>query len=306
MSRTSVASCAVRGIMCTMPDKKILILGNMDKPGVAEHIDALLPWFRGQGEVLAVLPCREGIGDAGAAADLCVVFGGDGTLLAAARALADHCVPLLGVNMGKLGFLAEFNIEHMKKHLAGILAGQVSISQRVMLRCRILRGGGVAFSSPAANDVAIAAGEPFRMIDLDVTRDEEHVARYYGDGLVIATPTGSTGYNMSAGGPILDPGLAAVAITPIAPHTLSLRPIAISLDRTIRVTAVRVNAGSAVIIDGQVRADLHGCDMVEVSRHERCLRIVSHPGRPFFHTLAAKLQWGRSPHHPGGEATRLP
>jgi NAD+ kinase len=288
-----------------MPDKKMLILGNMDKPGVAEQIDALLPWFGKQGEVLGVLPCGRDVAAAAAGgADLCIVFGGDGTLLAAARALADHCIPLLGVNMGKLGFLAEFNVEHMKKHLAAILAGQVPISERIMLCCRVLRDGAAAFASPVANDVAIAAGRPFRMIDLDVARGNEHVARYCGDGLVIATPTGSTGYNMSAGGPILEPGLQAVAITPVAPHSLSLRPITVHIALAIRITAVRVNSGSAVIVDGQVSAQLRDGDVVEVRRHERCLRIVSHPGRPFFHTLASKLQWGSSPHHTGGEIAR--
>jgi NAD+ kinase len=280
--------------------KRILILGNMAKEGVAAQIESLRDWFDEQAEVLAVCPANEPAPPAASSADLCVVFGGDGTLLAAARALADTGVPLLGVNMGKLGFLAEFNVEHMQKHLAEILTGAVAPTERIMLRVCVLRSGQVTFCSPAANDVAIAAGEPFRMIDLDVVRGEDHVARYLGDGLVIATPTGSTGYNMSAGGPILEPTLRAVALTPVAPHTLSLRPLTVGIDQPIRVRAVRVNAGSAVMIDGQVRHALHDGDVVEIRPTQRPARIIPHPGQPFFHTLADKLQWGRSPHHTDG------
>jgi NAD+ kinase len=278
--------------------KTILILANMEKPGVPEQIDSLREWFARRVEVLAVRSTREALPEGAEAADLCVVFGGDGTLLSAARALAGTSMPLLGVNMGKLGFLAEFSVEHMQKHFAAILRGEVQPTERMMLDVCIHCGRGEeAFHSPAANDVAICAGGPFRMIDLSVARGDERIARYRGDGLIIATPTGSTGYNMSAGGPIIEPTLDAVAITPIAPHTLSLRPIAVGIDHPIRVTAERVNEGTAVIVDGQVRAPLKGGDVIEVRRAEKCAKIIPHPGRPFFLTLASKLHWGQSPHH---------
>ena len=251
-------------------------------------------------EILAECAVRSPLPDA-ASADLCVVFGGDGTLLAAARALVDTGLPLLGVNMGKLGFLAEFSVEHMQKHLADILDGRVAPTERMMLRARILRDGVEAFASAVANDVAVSAGEPFRMIDLSVHRGDDQIVRCVGDGLVVSTPTGSTGYNMSAGGPILEPTLDAVAITPIAPHMLSVRPIAVGLAQPIRVAAERVNDGTAAMIDGQVRAPLTTGDVIEVRRAERPARIVPHPGRPFFRTLASKLHWGRSPHHAADE-----
>ena len=280
-----------------MARKKVLILGNMAKEGVPEQIDSLRDWFAERVEIAAVGSSRQPLPAGAGEADLCVVFGGDGSLLAAARALADTDVPLLGVNMGKLGFLAEFTVEHMQKHLEAILAGEVRTTERMMLHARILRDDAETFTSPAANDVAVSAGEPFRMIDLNVTRDGDRIARYRGDGLVIATPTGSTGHNMSAGGPILEPTLDAVAITPVAPHTLSLRPITVGIDRPIHVTAERVNEGTAVIVDGQVHGELHDGDVIEIRRADRPMRIVPHPGQRFFHTLANKLQWGRSPHH---------
>jgi NAD+ kinase len=278
--------------------KKVLILGNMEKPGVADEIDSLLGWLEQLVSVSAVLPACGTLPADAANADLCVVFGGDGTLLSAARMLANTGVPLLGVNMGKLGFLAEFNVEHLRKHLPDILAGKAPVTERMMLQVCIRCGRDTErFTSPAANDMVVAAGEPFRMIDLRVCRGGEQIARYSGDGLIVATPTGSTGYNMSAGGTIMEPTLRALAITPIAPHSLSLRPIAVGVDQPITVHAERVNAGSAVIVDGQVHGSLYAGDVIDIRPAEMPLRIISHPGRTFFTTLSAKLQWGLNPHH---------
>ena len=280
-----------------MTRKRIIILGNMTKAGVAERIESLRPWFEQRAEVVAVLPADAADAAAAAGADLCVVFGGDGTLLMAARALAATGVPLLGVNMGKLGFLAEFSVEHMQKHFEDILSGKVAPAERMMLDVAVGRSGDEPFHSPAANDVVIVAGEPFRMIDLRVWQGPHEVARYVGDGLILSTPAGSTGYNMSAGGPILEPTLEAIAITPIAPHSLSLRPIVVPSRPPIAVTAIRVNPGTAVMIDGQVCTGLSGDDVVQVRRAQRGARMVPHPGRTFFGTLADKLHWGQSPHH---------
>ncbi len=280
--------------------KKVLILGNMDKPGVADEIDSLMGFFEPLVDVVAVLPARGSLDANLARADLCVVFGGDGTLLSAARMLVDTGVPLLGVNLGKLGFLAEFSVEHLRKHFADILAGKAPVTERMMLQvCIHCNHHTERFASPAANDVVVAAGEPFRIIDLAVNRGDVQIARYSGDGLIVATPTGSTGYNMSAGGTIMEPTLRAVAITPIAPHTLSLRPIAVAIDQPITVRAERVNTGSAVIVDGQVRADFRDGDTIEITPARTPLRIITHPGLSFFQTLSTKLKWGLNPGHAG-------
>ena len=280
-----------------MSTRSVLILGNMTKPGVPEEIERLRPWFEQHARIAAIVASNAPLPEEAKSADLCVVFGGDGTLLSALRMLAGTGLAILGVNMGKLGFLAEFNVEHMQKHFDDILAGRIEPAEGMMLQVRVRNCETHRFESPAANDVAICSGEPFRMIDLHVTRGETEIAQYLGDGLVVSTPTGSTGYNMSAGGPILEPALDAVTITPVAPHTLSLRPIVVRSDRTIRITAESVNRGSAVIIDGQVSSGLCDGDTVEIDRATTPARIVPHPGRTFFGTLADKLQWGRSPHH---------
>ncbi len=280
-----------------MPRKQVILLFNDTKPGVAEAVASLRPWFDARVDVVKFQPCVGPLAVPPGSADLCIVFGGDGTLLAAGRLMAGTGIPLVGVNMGKLGFLAEFNIEHMQKHLDEMLSGKVQPAERIMLEVSVTRGGKEIFRSPAANDVAISAGEPFRMIDLNVLQGENQVSRYRGDGLVISTPTGSTGYNMSVGGPILAPTLDAVVITPVAPHTLSLRPIVVDSDRAIHVEAVAVNPGTAVIIDGQATCSMKAGDIVEVCKCDCPIKIVPHPGRGFFKTLAGKLHWGHSPHH---------
>jgi len=278
-----------------MSNRRIIIMGNMGRPDVKEQIAALDTWFAGRAEVAWVGSTKDRPPDL-TDVHLCVVFGGDGTLLAAARALAGSSVPLLGVNMGKLGFLAEFNVEHFQRHFEDILAGRVEPTERMMLQVQVESRRGKGFTSPAANDVAICAGQPFRMIQLNLIEADRAIVHYHGDGLIVSTPTGSTAYNMSAGGPIMEPTLQAIVITPIAPHSLTLRSIAIRPDRQIKILAERVNTGSAVIIDGQINTGLYEGDAVCIRRAERDVKIIPHPGRTFFGTLTSKLHWGTSPH----------
>ena len=276
-----------------MAKKRILIIADPRKPGVREQVAALRPWLARRAEV--ILDSGQGLPPP--RADLCVVFGGDGTLLGAARQVACAGVPMLGVNMGKLGFLADFSIEHLKKHLDEILSGRVAPTERMMLEVKVRQGGRTLFFSPAANDVAVLAGAPFRMIQLHVAKDGDDIATYLGDGVIVATATGSTGYTLSAGGPILEPELDAMVITPVAPHTLSLRPIVLRSDSVIRITASRLNPGTTLMVDGQVSTLLRERQQVVIRRAACNARIMPHPGRTFFARLTEKLQWGASPHH---------
>ena len=276
--------------------KRVLILANLDKPGVQQELQALQEWIARRAQVLAVQSARDELPESSRQADLCLVLGGDGTLLSAARALADTDIPLLGVNMGKLGFLAEFDLDSLRAHLDDILADRLAPTRRIMLHVCVSNCDRHGFCSPAANDVVVSAGQPFRMIELDVFQGEREIAQYFGDGLIVATPTGSTGYNMSAGGPILEPTLDALILTPIAPHSLAMRPLVVDTHSPIYLDAVRINPGTALIIDGQVSTHLCEGDRIEVIRHPRPARIFSHPRRDFFDTLTRKLQWGRGPH----------
>jgi NAD+ kinase len=301
--------------MMPMAPKRVLILGNMDKAGVRERIEALRPWFARRATVVGVLPAREPLPAWALEADLCVVMGGDGTLLSAARAVArrqgrTECpggagsrrgsrgpLPLVGVNLGKLGFLAEYSVGDLKACFDDVLAGRVRPLCRMMLEVRLRPRGGRAFSSVAANDVTLSAGPPFRMIDLLVGPARRPLWRYRGDGIVVATATGSTGYNLSIGGPVLEPELEAIIVSPMAPHSLSLRPIVLRAEAVVQITATRVNRGSAVIVDGQVSRTIGDGDTVEVRRSRSVMALVPHPDRTFFQTLSGKLHWGKSPHH---------
>jgi NAD+ kinase len=167
----------------------------------------------------------------------------------------------------------------------------------MMLDVTVHQNNHETFSSPVANEVAISAGKSFRMIDLDVSRGPDHISRYLGDGLVIATPTGSTGYNMSAGGPIIEPTLDAVVISPLAAHALSMRPILVHAAEPIIVRTVRVNEGTSVMVDGQLTCGLRDGDVIEVRRSEHPSQLIPHPANSFFQTLTTKLKWGQSPHH---------
>jgi len=298
-----------------MSVRRILILVNAAKRGAQPAVAELAAWLNPRVQrvdVRTVSPDGRDLadltGDAGSGCtdsaspdnppvDLCLVLGGDGTLLWAARMLAGRGVPLVGVNIGKLGFLAEFSLNDIRQHLPAILAGRVEPTRRLMLRVCISGHDATRFCSVAANDIVIAAGPPFRMIDLHVLQDGRDVAHYRGDGLILATPTGSTGYNMSAGGPILHPTMSAVAITPIAPHSLSVRPILIGPDHAITVRAHRVNAGSAVMVDGQATSTLDPGDTIEVTRAPHDALIIPHPDRSFFQTLSEKLQWAKGPNY---------
>ena len=282
----------------------ILILGNMDKPGCREQIEALAPWLGERAEVLGVFSHREAPADLAARATLVLVFGGDGTLLSVARDVAGSAKAILGVNMGKLGFLADFGVKDIRHHLDAILADPKPVS-RLMLTVRVwdddkettAAPSPAAFCSLAANDIVITAGPPFRMIDLNVSHGETRIARYCGDGLLVSTPTGSTGYNLSSGGPILPPTLRAIILSSLAPHTLSLRPMVLGCEDPIRIVATRVNPGTTILIDGQIAHPLHDGAIIEVSQAPHAFPLIPHPGRPFFQILADKLNWGASPHH---------
>jgi NAD+ kinase len=232
--------------------------------------------------------------------DFAIVFGGDGSIISTARNVSRASVPLVGVNLGKLGFLAEFSVSELIDFFPTLAAGAVPTYKRMMLRCRILSSGGAGsrdekFCSAAVNDIFVAAGPPFRTVELQIFVDGQPLAGCVSDGLIIATPTGSTAYNLSAGGPILSPAIEAMAITPICPHSLSFRPIVISAESTIEVIGMRVNEGTTVSIDGQISLKLAAGEVVRVEREQNDFLIVNNPLRSQWDTLATKLRWAEKP-----------
>ena len=275
---------------------KIVIAGNRDKSEAWERIDTLSPWLKQRVEIADIVSHEDLTTDHANGCALCLVFGGDGTLLSVARCLSSTGIPLLGVNVGKLGFLAGFTADDLKEHFDQLLADGFPAEERLMFLATI-EGSADICNYPVANDVSITSGQPFRMIDLDVIQGDNKIARYLGDGLVVSTPTGSTGYSLSAGGPVIHYGIEAAVITPLAPHALSLRPMVLAPKPAIRITARDVNPGTTMIIDGQIHSPLCEGQFIEIKRATQPMRTVSNPSRGYFQTLSEKLHWGRSPHH---------
>lgn len=277
--------------------KKLLVFRGQSRAARPEQTDAVIRELNALAKVVDVLDAK-GTGPLpDEHADLAVVLGGDGTFLGAGRRLAGRKIPVVGVNMGRLGFLTEFGVDEFSRYADRIFAGELRVLPRMMLQVNVCRGGDICFQTPAMNEVSVLAGEPFRMIELDVHRNGQEICRFLGDGLVLATPTGSTGYTLSAGGPILMPGMRAIIMTPVAAHSLSIRPIVCTDDRKLLVHPLQANPGTTASVDGQVSCQVGVGDTIEVEAHPDSLLVVQNPDRPFFQTLMNKLQWGQSPHH---------
>lgn len=228
------------------------------------------------------------------ACDLVVVLGGDGTLIGMAGRIADAGTdtPILGVNFGSLGFLTEITLPELQTSLEAVLDGTAEIDQRMMLRSRTMRGTSVHADRMALNDVVITKGALSRIIDLAVSIGEQPVMRVRADGLIIASPTGSTAYNLAAGGPILHPSMDALLLTPIAPHMLTNRPIVIPADSEVRVAPAMADHDEVfVTFDGQSGHPLEPGDVISIVRADRQLRLVRARTRTYFDVLRQKLKW---------------
>jgi NAD+ kinase len=274
---------------------RLVVFGDPKKGHVAEVIEEFLDFAKGKAEVIASCGIEECTVDILKETDFAVVFGGDGSIISAARQSSQVNVPVIGVNLGKLGYLAEFNVAELKEFFPSLSAGKAHIDRRMMLGCTIFSNGREKFCSAAINDVFITAGPPFKMIELKMSVDGQPLAGCVSDGLVISTPTGSTAYNLSCGGPILSPKMEAMVVTPICPHSLSFRPIVINADSKVEVFGVRVNEGTTVSIDGQVSCKLSIDDVVRIERHKGDFLVVNNPIRTQWDTLATKLSWAEKP-----------
>ena len=274
---------------------KLVIFGDPKKQHVAEAIEEFTDFARGKAEIVESYRIENCTAEMLKKCDFAIVFGGDGSIISAARNLSQSGVPVVGVNLGKLGFLAEFSVGELKDFLPSLTKGTAPIEKRMMLGCKVFHNGQEKFRSAAINDVFITAGPPFRTIELKMSVDGQPIAGCVSDGLVISTPTGSTAYNLAAGGPILSPKMEAMVITPICPHSLSFRPIVINADSRVEVSGVRVNEGTTVSIDGQVSCRLSINDVVRVERESSDFLLVNNPLRTRWDTLATKLNWAEKP-----------
>lgn len=233
--------------------------------------------------------------------DLFVILGGDGTLLGQLRRLVPLGKPILGVNFGKLGFMAEFDMPALTRAASGAFGDEpLAVHETPLLAVRVTGlDGRPRFESIAANDCVLTAGPPYRMIRMALSIDGNVGPTVSGDGLIVSTSTGSTAYNLSAGGPIVSPELDAMAITPIAAHSLSFRPIVVPLSSRVNIVVTRVNNddghGTTLVVDGQVLTQLSEDDAVEISCHDKRALLVRNPHTSYWSTLITKLRWAEAP-----------
>ena len=286
-----------------MPAAKITTAGIVSKPHseqAARVVPALAEWLAGRGIAMRMDPetaeyagrkdalPREQVAED---AQLLIVLGGDGTLLSAARAARGRDIPLFAVNLGKLGFLTAITVDDLYPQLERVLAGDYQVSRRGMLHSELWRGGQCTGAYESLNDISLAKAEIARIIDLEVHVDDHPMCVYKADGIIVSTPTGSTAYSLSAGGPIVFPTVAAFCITPICPHMLTNRPVIVPDDKIIRVT---LHSHDTVYLtaDGQAGELLAYGDQVLCRRSEHTVSLIQPPGIMFFDVLREKLQWG--------------
>jgi len=281
------------------------IIAKQDDLRVIETCRSLVAYLDARGipylldrECAAAVP---GAGDAGTACatlgrtcDLVIVVGGDGTLLKAARMLVEHDVRLLGINLGRVGFLTDVSRHETEARLDEIFSGRFQEEVRFLLQARLLRGDTTLVRQDALNDVVVQKGNVARLIQLDTYIDGRFVSSQRSDGVIVATPTGSTAYALSGGGPLLHPALNAIVLVPICPHTLSNRPIVVDADSLVEIVLSSGQLTTALLTcDGETVADLAVGDRVLIRKKERVIRLIHPPGHDHFATLRTKLLWAK-------------
>jgi NAD+ kinase len=294
--------------------RNVLLLVNHDKPDVLSALPEVRALIAAHGHVIAELDAGNTpiTPEQAAGADLIMVLGGDGTLMGQSRRCVHLGLPMLGVNLGKLGFMAEFDLTALREQAPDVLNGRPLLLQdRPMLRVHVSPGDTTAGTDVqsvsrtiALNDIVIAAGPPYRMVTIGIRIDGVDGPTVTGDGLIVSTPIGSTAYNASAGGAIISPDVAAMALTPLAAQSLAFRPVVIPETAVIELHLVRANddphleglsGGTSLVLDGQVAWRLHAGQTVSIRKHDQPVRFVRNPRGSSWTTLITKMRWGAPP-----------
>lgn len=286
------------------PFKNIALIGKHKAPDIAAPLLKLADFLRGQGlnvvvdsltvEQLGALPYPAmRLDEMAHAVDLAIVIGGDGTMLNIARTLAPFHVPLIGVNQGRLGFLTDLTVENMQVSIAAMLQGEFITEQRLLLSAQVLRAGTEVFNGLAFNEIVVHRSHISSMIEFEVRIDGQYLYNQRADGLIVATPTGSTAYALSAGGPILHPSLPVLALVPVCPHTLSNRPIVVSATSLIEILMHR-SSDIRIRYDSHTQFDLQLHDQIRVTRHPDPACLLHPVGHSYYHTLREKLLWNQT------------
>jgi NAD+ kinase len=274
---------------------RIFVLGNCHRPGVSEEAERLLPLLREHAEIVLYDLCQER-DLSGLSADLTLVLGGDGAILRAARQMGYRQTPVLGVNLGKLGFLADLTPAELRECFPRVARGEYCVIRCLMFECVVESPDGRR-TFLGLNEIAIQTAPPFHMIELDLVVDGEPASRYGGDGLIISTPVGSTAHSLSAGGPLLGQDLGAFVITPICPHSLTARPLVDSADKVYAIAIRRAESGAFLVIDGQEQVPVTVGHRITVRRAPVSFGLVKVAGHSYYQTLRDKLHWGAPPNY---------
>jgi NAD+ kinase len=270
---------------------RVVVLGSGDRADIRQQVEGLKASIAASAEIvlwdLAFAATLDNVD-----ADMAIVFGGDGSILRAAHQMAYRQLPVLAVNLGKLGFLADLSTAQFLEALPQISRGEYRVVEHLMFECTVERDGKVLSRHLGLNDVAVLAGPPFAMLDIHLYVDRELVTTYSCDGLIVSTPVGSTAHSLSAGGPILRKDMQAFVVLAISPHTLTNRPVVDSALRRFEVVVPKPHEGTAVVVDGRVAHKLLAGDRVRVERAQPCFKLVEIPGHGYYRTLREKLGWG--------------
>ncbi len=283
-AQSSAATTAVRRL-------KLVLLYANQRTELADRARRLAPLIAEHAEV-ALHDLGAGDDLAQADFDMAIVVGGDGSMLRAVHLMGRRQRPMLGVNLGKLGFLADLSPDEFTAQLSLICSGTLPHLDHLMYECSVWRGGKAIERCVGLNEVAVLSGPPFKILDVELYVDAELVTTYSCDGLIVSTPVGSTAHSLSAGGPILRQELQAFVVSPISPHTLTNRPVVDAADRVYELVVPEPHVGTSVVADGRLLTRLEPMDRVRVERSEARFQLVALPGRSYYHTLCEKLGWG--------------
>ncbi|MGD9644205.1 MAG: NAD(+)/NADH kinase [Pirellulales bacterium] len=270
---------------------RVVVLGSADRPRVQTESARLRPLIEAHTEVLA-WDLHSAVDLVTLDFDLAIVLGGDGSILRAVRQMGYQQRPIIGVNLGKLGFLADLAPKELEQVLPRLAAGEFRIVDHLMFECSLYRDGRVFETHLGLNDVVLHAGAPFHILEVHLYVDAELVTTYSCDGLIVATPVGSTAHSLSAGGPILRKDLQAFVVSPISPHTLTNRPVVDGAERTYELEVTRPNPGTTVVADGRTLSLMAPYDRVRIVRAQPQFQLVEVPGHSYYRTLREKLGWG--------------
>jgi NAD+ kinase len=277
--------------MAAKPSPRVLILADGSRPEMRQAVDRLGPTIERHLSVAGVsLDANADL--SGSDAELAIVIGGDGSILRAAHQMGYRQRPVLGVNLGRLGFLAALQPEQLDQVLPEIAAGRHRVVEHLMIECTATRAGKPLYHALGLNEASVLAGPPFAMVDIELYVDGELVTTYSCDGLIVSTPVGSTAHSLSAGGPILRKDMQALVIVPISPHTLTHRPVVDSAERVFELAVPKPNEGTSFVSDGRVLGTLQANDRVRIVRSSACFQMIEVGGQSYYRTLREKLGWG--------------